>query len=121
RVEMTELYIRQLIERARKRFPDFLPQAEERLRQGLEHKKTPPRDVHALADLTIGLERNIDALQRGGREVDVNRVLDLRRALDLYDRWSADPAFPGLLATAISTFRHDVVLLAGASVLADSG
>jgi hypothetical protein len=121
RVEMTARFIRELLDRARHLFADFLPGEEARLRRGLRHVATPPRNPHALAELTVGLERNLDDLEKGGRDVDVASVLDLHRALDLYERWREDPAFPALLAAAKSSFRHDVILLAAASVLADSG
>lgn len=101
----------------------MLAQLGDRYRRSEAHRATPARNPHRLAGLVVSLERNIAAIRAGGRDVDVRSVLELTHAVDVYERGQNDPNFAGFMAAAKdpNNFRHDVVVLTAAGIMADAG
>lgn len=108
--------IQETIEEARSVFADILPALERRHERGAS-------PTHRLPQLVATLEENLAEVEAGGREINVLAAVELHAASFFVGRWSRDPSLPRLLqeSTSATTFDHNVLLLALASVLEDAG
>jgi hypothetical protein len=115
--------IEAVIHSARSLFAPILPKLEESDQRARQNHSAPPGSRHRLPELIHALEETLRAVDRGEKEIDILSLLELNRAVSLYERWRADPAVARMLPAAqnSSTFHHDQIVLATASALVDAG
>jgi hypothetical protein len=85
---------------------------------------TPPAHRHRLMELVEDVLAAADSLATDeSPSVDARSLVELRLAAELFEQWSDDPAWPGMLASLKNRtdFPHALATLAAASFLNEAG
>lgn len=85
---------------------------------------TPPAHRHRLMELVEDVLAAAESLATNeSPSVDARSLVELRLTADLFEQWSDDPAWPGILASLKNPtdFPHALATLAAASFLNEAG